>query len=139
MQAIQLICAECGGTDIACVSGDVIYPHRPDLHATWFWRCACGAYVGCHGDTQEPMGTPAGPATRSARGEAHAAFDALWKRKVARGTPRKEARNAGYAWLAREMGLDVEDTHIGSFTTEQCERVVELCRPYVGSRTGGSA
>jgi hypothetical protein len=85
------------------------------------------------------MGTPAGSATRRARGEAHAAFDALWQRKMRRGTPRKEARNAGYAWLAREMGLDVEDTHIGSFTKEQCERVVELCRPYVGSRTGGSA
>jgi hypothetical protein len=128
----DLICAECGETEMTCVTGDVIYPHRPDLHAKWYWRCACGAYVGCHRDTKEPMGTPAGPATRRARSEAHAAFDALWKRKVARdGVSVKEARNAGYAWLAQQMGLDREDTHIGRFTADQCAQVVALCRPYL--------
>jgi hypothetical protein len=128
----DLMCAECGETEMTCVTGDVIYPHRTDLHAKWFWRCACGAYVGCHRDTQEPMGTPAGPATRRARGEAHAAFDALWKRKVARdGVSVKEARQAGYAWLAQQMGLDLEDTHIGRFTADQCAQVVALCRPYL--------
>ena len=132
MPATHLICAECGGADIHCVSGDAIYPHRSDLYGKWYWRCACGAYVGCHRDTQEPMGTPAGPATRRARGEAHAAFDALWKRKVARdGVSAKEARSAGYVWLAQQMGLDVEDTHIGRFTADQCAQVVDLCRPYL--------
>ena len=137
MEDTRLICSDCGGRDVQCVPGQEIYPHRPDLYAKWFWRCACGAYVGCHPNSQTPLGTPAGPATRKARNQAHAAFDALWQRKMRRGTPRKEARNAGYAWLAREMGLDGEDTHIGSFTQEQCERVIELCRPYLGSRAGG--
>jgi hypothetical protein len=78
------------------------------------------------------MGTPAGPATRRARGEAHTAFDALWKRKVARdGVSAKEARIAGYTWLAQQIGLDVEDTHIGRFTADQCAQVVKLCRPYL--------
>jgi hypothetical protein len=135
----DLICAEYGGMDIACVSGDQIYPHRPDLCAKWFWRCACGAYVGCHRNTQEPMGTPAGPAMRRARGEAHAAFDTLWKRKVARdGVSAKEARKAGYAWLAQQMGLEVEDTHIARFTVDQCQRVVVLCRPYLPKTSNNS-
>jgi hypothetical protein len=139
MPDTHLVCAECGGSDIACVSGDVIYPHRPDLYAKWFWRCVCGAYVGCHRDTQEPMGTPAGPATRSARGEAHAAFDALWKRKVARDQVSvKEARKAGYVWLAQQMELDVEDMHIARFTVHQCKMVVDLCRPYL-PMTGNSS
>ena len=132
-----LICSECGGTDVRCVSGDQIYPHRPDLYAKWYWRCACGAYVGCHRTTKVPLGTPAGPATRRAREEAHAAFDTLWQRKVMRGVLRADARNAAYAWLAEQMGLDPSATHIGSFTKTQCERVVELCRPYLGSRTNG--
>lgn len=127
----SLVCSECGGTNVTCVSGDRIYPHRPDLYSKWFWLCACGAYVGCHPKTDIPLGTPAGPATRRARNEAHAAFDTLWRRKMQRGATRKEARNAGYAWLAREMGLDLEDTHIASFTKEQCAQVVELCRPYL--------
>lgn len=128
----NLVCAECGGMDAVCVSGDLIYPHRPDLHAKWFWRCACGAYVGCHRDTQKPLGTPAGPSTRKARGEAHAAFDALWKRKAARDrVSAKEARNAGYIWLAEQMGLEHADTHIGGFDAAQCAQVVALCRPYL--------
>ena len=139
MEDARLICSDCGGTDVRCVSGDQIYPHRPDLYAKWFWRCVCGAYVGCHPTTQVPLGTPAGPATRKAREQAHASFDALWRRKVLRGTPRTEARNAGYVWLAEQMGLDPSNTHIGSFTKEQCEQVVELCRPYLSSRAGGKA
>jgi len=128
----NLVCAECGGVDVVCVSGDVIYPHRPDLHAKWFWRCACGAHVGCHRDTQKPLGTPAGPATRKARNQAHAAFDALWKRKAARDqVSAREARKAGYTWLAKQMGLEREDTHIGMFTVAQCAQVVALCRPYL--------
>lgn len=129
-------CAECGGGTV-CVSGDQIYPHRPDLFRKWFWRCPCGAYVGCHPNSQTPLGTPAGPATRQARSEAHAVFDALWQRKMARdGVSRHEARNAAYAWLAEQMGLDPSATHIGSFTQEQCAQVVALCRPYLPRSTG---
>ena len=111
----SLTCAECGGSDIVCVSGETIYPYRPDLHARWYWRCACGAYVGCHRDTQEPLGTPAGPATRQARNQAHAAFDALWRRKMARdGCSKRVAREAGYGWLAQQMGLDPSEAHTGT-------------------------
>lgn len=114
----------------------MIYPYRPDLHAKWFWRCACGAYVGCHRDTQEPLGTPVGPAARKARGETDAAIDALWKRKAARdGVSVKEACEAGYTWLAQQMGLDVKDTHIARFTVYQCGQVVEARQPYLGRAT----
>ena len=122
-------CIECRATDATCVTGAEIYPHRRDLHRRRYWRCSCGAYVGCHPGTTAPLGAPAGAHTRAARNEAHAAFDPLWKRKIIRdGVPQYEARKAGYAWLAREMGLTVEQCHISLFNADQARRVVEICK-----------
>ena len=42
----MLKCPYCG-KDAALVTGDKIYPHRPDLYDRNFWLCtACDAYVG---------------------------------------------------------------------------------------------
>lgn len=121
-----LPCADCGGKS-TCVTGKEIYPHRPDLYSKRFWRCECGAYCGCHPGSTFPLGSPAGSETRKARNAAHDAFDPLWERKIIRdGVPQHEARAAGYAWLAEQMGLPVEQTHIGMFTAEQARRVVEI-------------
>lgn len=113
-------CMECGNAS-RLVGGLVIYPHRPDLHAKKFWMCECGAYVGCHGGTTNPLGYPAGPETRRARSEAHAAFDPLWK-------GRKGRRSAMYQWLAGEMGLPPHQTHISWMNAAQARRVVAICR-----------
>jgi len=121
-----LPCADCGGSS-TCVTGREIYPHRGDLHHKRFWLCGCGAYVGCHPGSTRPLGSPAGAETRRARNAAHAAFDPLWKRKIIRdGLQQHEARRAGYEWLAEQMGLPMEQTHIGMFTAAQCARVVEI-------------
>jgi hypothetical protein len=37
-----------------------------------------------------------------------------------------EARNAGYKWLAGEMGIDVKQCHVGYFDIEQCKRAIEI-------------
>lgn len=65
-------CGECA-KPAGLVDGRTIYPHRPDLAAKHFWKCVCGAYVGCHDGTFKPKGSPCGPKTRRARIEAHAA------------------------------------------------------------------
>lgn len=123
-------CGECG-RDAQIVDGTVIYPHRPDLAAKRFYRCECGAYVGTHPGTCEPLGTPAHTRTRKARSDAHAHFDALYKeigrRKPEGGSPRKR----GYRWLAERMGMTEAECHIGMMTASQAIRVVEICRPYM--------
>lgn len=123
-------CGECG-RPAGLVTGVVVYPHRPDLHDRPYWRCcACGAYVGCHQGTYQPLGTPCGPETRLARSKAHEAFDPLWRAKVSAGTPKHEARPAGYRWLSEQLGIPFEKTHIGMMDAATALRVVELCAPY---------
>lgn len=123
-----VICPYCR-TTADLVSGGEVYPHRPDLHEKWFYRCTpCDARVGCHPDTKEPLGRMANAELRVAKMEAHEYFDMIWKRECAGLMKRKEA----YAWLAGAMGIDKNDCHIGMFDLEQCKRVVELSKDYLG-------
>lgn len=125
---IDPICVECGKlADL--VTGAEVYPHRPDLHHKPFWRCTCGAYVGCHPDTDIPLGYPAGPITRRARSDAHAAFDPLWEAKQRRDKVSKgKAREAGYSWLAEQLGIRRQDCHVSHFDAATARRVVEICK-----------
>lgn len=115
------------------VTGEVIYPHRPDLASLNFWLCApCGAYVGCHkkgaksgrtvSDGTLPLGRLANAELRRLKSLAHGVFDPLWKDG---GMHRK----AAYSWLASKMGLQPGDCHIGDFSVEQCQQVIRICQP----------
>jgi hypothetical protein len=100
------------------------------VHLGWMYRCIpCDAYVGCHRGTTKPLGTPADKRTRKLRRQAHAHFDPLWREKAGRGG--NTARADGYAWLAREMGLSLDECHIGMMGAEQCRQVVRLCKPWL--------
>lgn len=84
----------------------------------------CDAYVGCHeyGDGDVPKGRLANAELRRWKIAAHNAFDPLWMRG-----PFKRRRNAAYAWLAEQMGLPKEETHIGMFDVAQCKQVIQIC------------
>jgi hypothetical protein len=126
-----LPCAECAATDADLVTGLACYPHRPELHTRRFWRCSCGAFCGCHPNTTNPLGAPAGPQTRKARNLAHEAIDALWQRKMAKeGCARHVARSAAYAWLAAQLGIDVKDCHISYMGAAMAGRVVAICAEF---------
>lgn len=128
-----VLCLECGAS-AALVSGADIYPHRPDLHHKPFWRCGCGAYVGCHPGTRVALGTPCGPATRAARNAAHAAFDPLWRRKIERdGMQKHEARGAAYKWLAEQLSIPADDCHIALMDEATARQVSAVCAPYLRS------
>lgn len=122
----DVACDYCGGS-AELVTGSDIYPHRPDLTALRFWRCApCGAYVGCHkagngyGDGTRPLGRLANAELRAAKSAAHAAFDPLWKSGRMR-------RGDAYRWLSDKLGIPQAQTHIGEFDVETCRRVVAAC------------
>lgn len=101
------------------------------------WHCApCEAWVGCHKGSREPLGRLANKALRRAKQAAHASFDPMWQAKMARfGIAKHSARGDGYRWLAEQMGLRVEDCHIGMMDESQCARVVEICSQYKVGRS----
>jgi len=102
------------------VTGKGIYPHRRDLYNLNFYRCLpCGAFVGCHKGTINPLGRLANSELREAKKSAHTAFDPLWKSG-------EKKRGGAYAWLADKLGIDVKDCHIGMFDVDMCKRVVEI-------------
>jgi hypothetical protein len=115
---VEPTCIECGGMG-ALVTGERVYPHRPDLYAKRFYLCACGAYCGCHPGSVVPLGNPCGPETRRARSAAHDVFDPLWRNG-------SMARPSAYAWLAEATGILREKCHIGMMTAEQARLVVRV-------------
>lgn len=108
--------------------GDAGYPYQVDYGPVW----ACvkdRAWVGCHPGTENALGGLANAELRAAKMAAHAAFDPLWQAKMRRDKcTKRKARNAGYAWLAGELGIPVKKCHIGFMSLEECQRVVEICQ-----------
>lgn len=114
-------CPYCNNESVL-VSGDWIYPHRPDLFNKWFYVCwKDDAYVGCHPGTKNPLGRLANASLRKAKSAAHAAFDPKWKTKQMK-------RGAAYHWLAQQLGVLDKECHIGMFDLETCIKVVEVCK-----------
>ena len=124
-------CPYCGIKSIL-TNGSEIYPKRKDLATKAFYLCRpCKAYVGCHGDTNNPLGRLANQQLRNAKSNAHAAFDPMWRAKMQRErVSQQKARNAAYKWLAACMGLSAADCHIGMFDIAQCEQVIAICKPF---------
>jgi hypothetical protein len=113
-------CQHCG-CEASLVAGDVIYPHRPDLSHKSFYLCQCGAYVGTHPGTTNPLGRPSNAELRKAKAAAHALFDPIWKTK-------QMGRSAAYKWLGEQLGITPAHVHIGWFDLETCNRVIEICK-----------
>lgn len=107
------MCPDCGGNMV------LRYSKRFDR---LFYGCGrwpeCNATHGAHPDG-EPLGIPANQETKNARIRAHAAFDGLWK-----GT-RLMRRAQAYSWMQEAMEMTPDEAHIGRFTKEECERLVE--------------
>lgn len=113
-------CTACGERAIYTTNA-AVYGRN---YGAWprIWLCpACGCYVGTHKGTSKPLGTFADAATRKARKAAHAAFDPLWRNG-------SMSRTDAYAWLAEQMGIDVDKCHIGMFTEAQCNSAIEIVR-----------
>jgi len=89
------------------------------------WVCSnyprCDAYVGCHKNTDIPLGRLANSRLRELKKEAHRQFDPIWKSGL---MSRKEA----YRWLADMLHISCEECHIGMFDVKQCQKVIHLCR-----------
>ena len=120
---MKVTCDYCGN-DAVLITGIELYPHRPDLAKVKAWQCKpCKASVGCHKNSKKnaPLGRLANAELKKLKMAAHDAFDPLWKSKSMK---RKEA----YAFLAKKMGIDFKDCHIGMFNEEMCKKVIQVLR-----------
>ena len=78
----------------------------------------CDAYVGCHNNTERPLGTMANRETREWRKKAHLAFDPFWKEN---GYTRKSI----YGKISEALETDV---HIAESDITQCKKIINWCR-----------
>lgn len=102
------------------VTGDIVYPNRPDLSSKRFFLCyPCNAYVGCHADGK-PLGRIANASLRRMKMKAHEAFDPKWKSG-------EMSRSGAYRWLAETLGMKLKHCHIGMFDERLCQLVIDVC------------
>ena len=125
-QVTAPFCPYCGAPAVFSPTSETIFPCG-DLGPTW--SCAqCGAWVRCTRDTDTPMGPLADKPLRKLRNKAHGAFDRMCKEKLqVDGATKKQARAAGHAWLARELGIPMAELNIGQADEETCKRIRVVC------------
>lgn len=80
----------------------------------------CDSFVGVHNGTDIPHGSLANSKLREIRKTAHARFDQLWQTGGM-------ARNSAYRWLAQQLNIPVDNTHIGYFDLDMCKKVIKIC------------
>ena len=116
-----MICDYCKGP-AEQVTGEAIYPHRADLFDLKFFLCRpCGAFVGTHKATGEPLGRLANGKLRTLRKRVHAMFDPLWKRDLM-------SRGEAYRRLREGMGISADECHIAMFDEERCVKALEFLK-----------
>jgi hypothetical protein len=126
---LGLECPYCG-KDSELIDSKEMY-HGTSYGMMYICR-PCQAWVGCHKGTTRSLGRLANDTLRKLKHEAHEHFDILWRKKMHQQDVSKGiARAKAYIWLSDMMGTDPELTHIGMFNEEQCERVIEFCKPYL--------
>lgn len=129
---IPPICPTCSMA-ARLTDGREVYPHRPELADKNLWYCErCGAWVGCEGKTDRPLGIPAHAALRIARMKLHEQMiNPLWMEAdrsglykpeddKARAMIRNAARGRVYAYLADKLGIPPAETHTAKFDLERC-------------------
>lgn len=79
----------------------------------------CQAWVGCHKGTTNPLGRLADKELRSLKIALHDEFDSIWKSGM---MTRKDA----YQWLAGQLGIPVDECHIGMFDNEMCKKAIDV-------------
>lgn len=78
----------------------------------------CGAWVGCHKNSDKALGRVANKELRRLKHQAHEAFDPIWKEGHL-------SRQKAYQILSESFGLPIEQTHIGMFDEQLCKKVIE--------------
>lgn len=126
---VPTICPNCGGP-VELQSNSIVY-RREFGPWPFVYRCqnnACDSYVGLHPKTDIPLGTLADKTTRAARKQAKGMLMPMWEEQGM-------DKDAVYRWLAGKLGIaDANHCHIGWFSIEQCNRVIQICNDNQGKK-----
>ncbi len=110
-----MICPYCKN-EAEWVPNEVVYGKRYGKSWMCWWCQPCNAYVGCHNNTKEPLGTMANKGLRALRMKAHAHIDPLWKTG-------RISRARMYEALKEMFGREI---HIGSSDAELCTEILKI-------------
>jgi ssDNA-binding Zn-finger/Zn-ribbon topoisomerase 1 len=116
-------CPYCGGKP-KLQDSIVIYKTRSYGNV---WTCenypTCDTYVGCHKNTNKPLGTFADAELRRIRNIGHATFDRIWKEKFL-------TRSQAYGWLANHLLIHIDKTHFAMFDKNTALKAIQLADDY---------
>jgi hypothetical protein len=126
------ICPYCGGKT-EYIDSSYVYGRSYGM----IYICkSCDAYVGVRKGTDKALGRLANKELREAKKQAHYYFDQIAKTSLINKIWRKwipniSNRSKAYKWLAMQLNIDEEFCHIGMMDVEQCDKVVEACKPFL--------
>lgn len=112
-------CPYCGKEAIWCENKTIYGKNYGDSYMCYLCK-DCDAYVGCHKNTTESLGTMANKELRELRVHCHLEFDKFWKSGYLK---RREA----YKYLAEIMGMG--EAHIGGFSIQECLKLLKKLNP----------
>lgn len=117
-----LNCDNCKGYNFGLTSNSVIYGIEKGLWPYCYYCDDCGAMVGCHPNTHNPMGLMAIGSTRRKRAKLHEIFDPIWHLKYL-------TRDEAYQWLAKELDLPTDkDCHIAQLSIDKLQQALDIMR-----------
>lgn len=99
--------------DALWTSNEVVYGRRYGRSWMCYYCPDCDAYVGCHNNTDKPLGTMANKALRTLRMKTHSLFDPLWKTG-------KMRRREAYNYLFKNTGI----RHIAWSDEQECKVII---------------
>jgi len=118
-----IICDVCCSPDVNFVTNDKVYGR---IYGEWpycYFCSDCRAAVGCHPNTEIPLGKMAGKETRQLRKKAHEAFDKLWQTRLM-------SRDRAYFWLSRILQIEPENCHISWLTDAELKLTIDNSNSY---------
>jgi hypothetical protein len=115
------------------VSDKDIYGQNSEYGGMYF-KCIKNSdhYVGTYKNGKRSLGRLADKELRTWKMKGHEVFDPLWKGKNRFFSNQQSA----YKWLSEAMQLELEYTHFGMFTIEQCQNAIFLCNNLKNENNG---
>ncbi len=116
-------CDNCNSKNIKLTTNDAVYG-RQFGDWPWCYFCIdCRAAVGCHKDTNIPLGKMGDKATRQLRLKAHEVFDKIWQERLL-------SREGAYRWLATCLRIELPNCHMSWLDKNQLEQAIEFSNEF---------
>jgi hypothetical protein len=115
MEGEEMKCTYCGKKAVWCENKEIYGKNYGKSYMVYYCK-PCDAYVGCHNNTKEPLGTMANRETREARMRVHHLIDRFWKTGG-------YSRGFIYKVISYHTG---KQFHTGDCDIAECEKILAL-------------